>query len=172
VVHENRGLHPCIQDVTRRLGKAGFLALAPDGLTGAGGCPGTDEQDKELQATVDPANLMNDFFAVIEFLRQNSRSTGRVGIIRFCHGGGAAIAAAVACPELAAAVAFYGRQPEAVDVPKIKAAVQLPYGSLDKRVNAGWPACQAALNTAGIRYKAYVCDGANHGFHNDTTPPP
>lgn len=170
VVHENRGLNPYIEDVTRRLAKAGFLALAPDGLTSVGGYPGSDEKGRELQSTVDPEKLMNDFFAAVEFLMADSRSTGRVGIIGFCYGGGVANAAAVAYPELAAAVAFYGRQPDAADVPKIEAAVQLHYGGLDERVNAGWPAYEAALKAAGTTYEAYVYDGANHGFHNDTTP--
>jgi len=170
VVHENRGLNPYIEDVARRLAKAGFLALAPDGLTSVGGYPGNDEQGKDLQATVDPEKLMNDFFAAVEFLMQDSRSTGRVGIVGFCYGGGVANAAAVAYPELAAAVAFYGRQPDAADVPNIKAALLLHYGGLDERVNAGWPAYETALKAAGTRYEAYVYDGANHGFHNDTTP--
>jgi carboxymethylenebutenolidase len=170
VVHENRGLNPYIEDVTRRLAKAGFLALAPDGLTSVGGYPGNDDQGKDLQANVDPEKLMNDFFAAVEFLMTDSRTTGRVGIIGFCYGGGVANAAAVAYPELGAAVAFYGRQPEAADVPKIKAAVLLHYGGLDERVNAGWPAYETALKAAGTRYEAYVYEGANHGFHNDTTP--
>jgi carboxymethylenebutenolidase len=170
VVHENRGLNPYIRDVTRRLGKAGFMALAPDGLTSLGGYPGDDEKGRELQSQVDPEKLMNDFFAAVEFLMKDSRSTGRVGIIGFCYGGGVANAAAVAYPELAAAVAFYGRQPEAADVPKIRAAVLLHYGGLDERINAGWPAYEAALKAAGTRYEAHVYEGANHGFHNDTTP--
>lgn len=170
VVHENRGLNPYIADVTRRLAKAGFMALAPDGLTSVGGYPGNDDKGRELQSTVDPEKLMNDFFAAVEFLLQDSRSTGRVGIIGFCYGGGVANAAAVAYPELAAAVAFYGRQPDSADVPKIKGAVQLHYGGLDERVNAGWPAYETALKAAGTRYESYVYVGANHGFHNDTTP--
>ena len=170
VVHENRGLNPYVEDVARRLAKAGFLALAPEGLTSVGGYPGTDEQGKELQSGVDPEKLMNNFFAAVEFLMQDSRSTGRVGIVGFCYGGGVANAAAVAYPELGAAVAFYSRQPDAADVPKIKAAVLLHYGGLDERVNAGWPAYETALKAAGTRYEAYVYDGANHGFHNDTTP--
>ena len=170
VVHENRGLNPYVEDVARRLAKAGFLALAPDGLTSVGGYPGTDEQGKELQSGVDPEKLMNNVFAAVEFLMQDSRSTGRVGIVGFCYGGGVANAAAVAYPELGAAVAFYGRQPDAADVPKIKAAVLLHYGGLDERVNAGWPAFETALKAAGTRYEAYVYEGTNHGFHNDTTP--
>lgn len=170
VVHENRGLNPYIEDVTRRLGKAGFIALAPDGLTSVGGYPGNDDKGRELQATVDPAKLMNDFFAAVEFLMADPRTTGRVGIVGFCYGGGVANAAAVAYPELAAAVPFYGRQPDPADVPKIKAALLIHYGELDTRVNEGWPAYEAALKAAGTTYEAYVYPGANHGFHNDTTP--
>jgi carboxymethylenebutenolidase len=170
VVHENRGLNPYIEDVTRRLAKAGFLALAPDGLTSVGGYPGNDDKGRELQSTVDPAKLMNDFFAAVEHLLTDPGSTGRVGIVGFCYGGGVANAAAVAYPELAGAVAFYGRQPDAADVPKIKAPVLLHYAALDDRVNAGWPAYEAALRAAGTRYEAFIYPGVNHGFHNDTTP--
>lgn len=170
VVHENRGLNPYIEDVTRRLAKAGFLALAPDGLTSVGGYPGNDDKGRELQQTVDGAKLMNDFFAAVEFLMTHDGSTGRVGIVGFCYGGGVANAAAVAYPELGAAVAFYGRQAEAADVPSIRAPLLLHYGELDTRINEGWPAYEAALNAAGTTYEAYIYPGANHGFHNDTTP--
>jgi carboxymethylenebutenolidase len=170
VVHENRGLNPYIEDVTRRLAKAGFLALAPDGLTSVGGYPGNDEKGRELQQTVDGAKLMNDFFAAVEFLMTHDGSTGRVGIVGFCYGGGVANAAAVAYPELGAAVAFYGRQADAADVPKIKAPLLLHYGELDTRINEGWPAFETALTSAGTNYQAFIYPGANHGFHNDTTP--
>jgi carboxymethylenebutenolidase len=170
VVHENRGLNPYIEDVARRLAKAGFLALAPDGLTSVGGYPGNDDKGRELQQTVDGTKLMNDFFAAVEFLMTHDGSTGRVGIVGFCYGGGVANAAAVAYPELGAAVAFYGRQADAADVPKIKAAVQLHYAELDTRINEGWPAYEAALKAAGTTYEAHFYPGANHGFHNDTTP--
>jgi carboxymethylenebutenolidase len=170
VVHENRGLNPYIEDVTRRLAKAGFLAFAPDGLSSVGGYPGNDEKGKELQSTVDPTKLMNDFFAAIEFLMTDPGSTGRVGITGFCYGGGVANAAAVAFPELGGAVPFYGRQADAADVPKIKAPLLLHYGELDTRVNEGWPAFEAALKAAGTRYEAFIYPGANHGFHNDSTP--
>ena len=170
VVHENRGLNPYIEDVTRRLAKAGFVALAPDGLTSVGGYPGNDEKGKELQSQVDPAKLMNDFFAAVELMMTHEASTGAVGITGFCYGGGVANAAAVAYPELKAAVPFYGRQADAVDVPKIKAALMLHFGALDERVNAGWPDMEAELKAAGTEYQAFIYEGANHGFHNDSTP--
>lgn len=170
VVHENRGLNPYIEDVARRLAKAGFLALAPDGLSSVGGYPGNDAEGRELQRTVDRAKLMNDFFAAIEFLMAHDGSTGNVGITGFCYGGGVANAAAVAYPELKAAVPYYGRQPDAEDVAKIKAPLLLHYGELDERVNAGWPAYETALKANGTTYEAFIYEGANHGFHNDSTP--
>ncbi len=170
VVHENRGLNPYIEDVARRVAKAGFIALAPDGLTSVGGYPGNDEAGRELQQKVDPAKLMNDFFAAVEFLAADERTTGKVGITGFCYGGGVANAAAVAYPELAAAVPFYGRQPDAADVPRIEAPVLLHYAGLDERINAGWPAYEAALKANGKTYEAYIYPDVNHGFHNDTTP--
>ncbi|SEE52115.1 YghX family hydrolase [Pseudomonas migulae] len=170
VVHENRGLNPYIEDVARRLAKAGFIALAPDGLTSVGGYPGNDDKGRELQATVDPEKLMNDFFAAIEWLMKHDASSGKVGITGFCYGGGVVNAAAVAYPELGAAVSFYGRQAEAKDAPRIKAPLMLHYGELDTRINEGWPAYETALKAAGKTYEAYIYPGANHGFHNDSTP--
>lgn len=170
VVHENRGLNPYIEDVTRRLGKAGFLAFAPDGLSSLGGYPGNDDAGRELQSKVDPVKLMNDFFAAIDWIGAHEASTGRVGITGFCYGGGVANAAAVAFPNLGGAVPFYGMQPAASDVVKIKAPLLIHYGGLDERVNAGWPDYEAALKAAGTRYEAFVYEGANHGFHNDSTP--
>lgn len=170
VVHENRGLNPYIEDVARRLAKAGFIALAPDGLTSVGGYPGNDEAGRALQSTVDPAKLMNDFFAAIDWLMAHEATTGRVGITGFCYGGGVANAAAVAYPELGGAVPFYGRQPAAADVAKIKAPLLIHYAELDERVNAGWPEYEAALKAAGTRYEAFIYPGVNHGFHNDSTP--
>jgi carboxymethylenebutenolidase len=169
VVHENRGLNPYIEDVTRRIAKAGFIGFAPDGLTSVGGYPGNDEAGKELQSSVDPTKLMNDFFAAIEWL-WSQPTVYDVGIIGFCYGGGVANAAAVAYPELAGAVPFYGRQPDAADVPKIKSPLLIHYGELDTRVNEGWPAFEAALKAAGTTYEAHIYPGANHGFHNDSTP--
>lgn len=170
VVHENRGLNPYIEDVARRLAKAGFLALAPDGLTSVGGYPGNDEKGRELQATVDPEKLMNDFFAGVEWLLVHDGSTGKVGVTGFCYGGGVANACAVAFPELGGAVPFYGRQPKAEDVAKIKCPLLIHYAALDERINEGWPAYEAALKAAGTRYEAFIYDGVNHGFHNDSTP--
>ncbi|MGX5658292.1 YghX family hydrolase [Castellaniella ginsengisoli] len=170
VVHENRGLNPYIEDVARRLAKAGFMALAPDGLSSRGGYPGNDDQGRALQQQVDPEKLMNDFFAAIEFLPTVAGSSGKIGIIGFCYGGGVANAAAVAYPELAAAVPFYGMQPRPEDVPRIRAPLLLHYAELDTRVNAGWPAYEAALKANGKTYEAHVYPGVNHGFHNDSTP--
>lgn len=170
VVHENRGLNPYIEDVARRLAKAGFVALAPDGLTSVGGYPGNDDKGRELQRQVDPEKLMNDFFAAIEFLMLHSSTTGKVGITGFCYGGGVASAAAIAYPELAAAVPFYGRQPKAEDVARIKAPLLIHYAELDTRINEGWPAYEAALKAAGKTYEAHIYPGVNHGFHNDSTP--
>ncbi|MGH1467131.1 MAG: YghX family hydrolase [Cognatishimia sp.] len=170
VVHENRGLNPYIEDVARRLAKEGFLALAPDGLSSVGGYPGNDPEGRDLQRTVDREKLLNDFFAAVEFLMDHPDTTGNVGITGFCYGGGVANAAAVAYPELKAAVPYYGRQASAADVPKIQAPLLLHYGALDQRVNAGWPDYEAALKANGKAYEAYIYEGANHGFHNDSTP--
>ncbi len=170
VVHENRGLNPYIRDVARRLAKDGFMALAPDGLTSVGGYPGNDEEGRELQKSVDGTKLMNDFFAAVEFLMGHEGSTGNVGIVGFCYGGGVCNAAAVAYPELKAAVPFYGRQAASEDVPKIKASLLIHYAGLDERVNAGWPDYEAALKAAGTDYQAFIYEGVNHGFHNDSTP--
>ncbi|WP_026870044.1 YghX family hydrolase [Inquilinus limosus] len=170
VVHENRGLNPYIEDVARRVAKAGFVALAPDGLTSVGGYPGNDDKGRELQQKVDPTKLMNDFFAAVEFLMQSELTTGKVGITGFCYGGGVANAAAVAYPELAAAVPFYGRQAKPEDVPRIKAPLLLHYAETDPNINAGWPAYEAALKAANKTYEAYIYPGTSHGFHNDSTP--
>lgn len=170
VVHENRGLNPYIEDVARRVAKAGFIALAPDGLSSVGGYPGNDVRGRELQAQVDPEKLMNDFFAAIEYLRASALGTGKVGITGFCYGGGVSNAAAVAYPELDAAVPFYGRQAKPDDVVRIKAPLLLHFAEKDDNVNATWPAYEAALKQAGTTYEAYVYPGTNHGFHNDSTP--
>ena len=170
VIHENRGLNPYIEDVARRLAKAGFLALAPDGLTSVGGYPGNDADGRELQRTVDRVALMNDFFAGFEHLLGREDSTGKVGAVGFCYGGGVVGAIAVAYPELAAGVPFYGRQPAATDVPKIAAPLLIHMGALDERINAGWPDFEAALKANDKTYEAYIYEGANHGFHNDSTP--
>ena len=170
VVHENRGLNPYIEDVTRRLGVAGFLALAPDALTPVGGYPGGDDKGRELQATLDPMKMIEDFVAAAAYLKSNPACTGKVGVVGFCYGGGVANALAVRLPDLAAAVPFYGMQPVAADVAKIKASLLIHYAEVDERINAGWPAYEAALKANRITYTAYIYPGTNHGFHNDTTP--
>lgn len=170
VVHENRGLNPYIEDVARRVAKAGFAALAPDGLSSVGGYPGNDDRGRELQRQVDPEKLMNDFFAAIEFLLGDPRTTARVGITGFCYGGGVSHAAAVAYPELAAAVPFYGRQAKPGDVPRIKAPLLIHFAETDENVNATWPAYEEALKAAGTTYEAHFYPGTGHGFHNDSTP--
>lgn len=170
VVHENRGLNPYIEDVARRVAKAGFVALAPDGLTSVGGYPGNDDKGRELQRQVDSTKLMNDFFAAIEWLLAHDLTTDKIGITGFCYGGGVSNAAAVAYPELAAAVPFYGRQAPVEDVPKIKAPLLLQFAETDPNVNATWPAYEAALKQHGKAYEAHIYPGTNHGFHNDSTP--
>lgn len=170
VVHENRGLNPYIKDVARRLAKAGFIALAPDGLTSVGGYPGNDNDGRKLQRSVDSTKLMNDFFAGAEYLLQAANSNGNVGCVGFCYGGGVCNALAVAYPELKASVPFYGRQPKPEDVAKIQAAMMLHYAALDKRVNAGWPAYEEALKANDKNYIGHIYQGVNHGFHNDSTP--
>lgn len=170
VVHENRGLNPYIEDVVRRAAKAGYLALGPDGLTPLGGYPGTDEEGREMQRSMDGAKLMSDFFAAYEFLRDHDGSTGKVGAVGFCYGGGVCNALAVAYPELGASVPFYGRQPSAEDVPAIRAPLMIHYAGLDERVNAGWDAYSEALRSGQKEFSVHFYPDVNHGFHNDTTP--
>ncbi len=170
VIHENRGLNPYIEDVVRRTAKAGYLAFGPDGLTPKGGYPGNDEDGRALQSELDGAKLMADFFAAFEWLQGHEDSTGKVGAVGFCYGGGVCNALAVAYPSLSASVPFYGRQPDASDVPAIEAPLLIHYGELDERVNAGWPAYEEALKANGKTYETHIYAGANHGFHNDTTP--
>ncbi len=169
IVHENRGLNPYIEDVARRLAKEGFFALAPDGLTSLGGYPGEDDKGREMQSTLDPIKLRNDFLAGVEYLLTQD-DVGKVGIIGFCYGGGVANAAAASIPQLAAAVPFYGAQPDVDEVAGIEAALLLHYAENDARVNAGWDAYEAALKEHGKTYQAHFYPGTHHGFHNDTTP--
>jgi carboxymethylenebutenolidase len=170
VVHENRGLNPYIEDVTRRLAVENFLAFAPDALTPLGGYPGNDDKGREMQATLDRAKIVEDMAAGAAFVRDHARSTGKLGVIGFCFGGFVANALAVRLPDLRAAVPFYGGQPPAAEVPNIKAPLLLHYAGNDARVNEGWPAYEAALKANKVEYTAHLYDGANHGFHNDTTP--
>ena len=171
VVHENRGLNPYIEDVVRRVAVEGYLAFGPDALTPLGGYPGNDEEGKTMQAKRKPEEITEDFVAAAQWLQQHTGCDGKVGVVGFCFGGLMANTLAVRLPEIiAAAVPFYGRQPAAEEVPKIKASLLLHYAELDQRVNEGWPAYEAALKGAGIKYTAHMYPGTNHGFHNDTTP--
>ncbi|HTS65065.1 MAG TPA: dienelactone hydrolase family protein [Candidatus Acidoferrales bacterium] len=171
VVHENRGLNPYIEDVARRLAVAGFAAAAPDGLTSVGGYPGDDEKGGALFAKVDRAKMTEDFIAVARYLKNYPTCTGKIGVVGFCFGGGIANTLAVRLgADLNAAVPFYGGQPAAADVAKIKCPLLIHYAGLDARVNAGWPAYEEALKANQVKYTAYIYEGANHGFHNDTTP--
>ncbi|MBS1529727.1 MAG: dienelactone hydrolase family protein [Bacteroidetes bacterium] len=170
VVHENRGLNPYIEDVARRAALAGFITLTPDALTPLGGYPGNDDKGRELQAQRKPAEMLEDFIAGFEYLKQNKDCNGKAGVVGFCFGGGIANQMAVRLPDLAAAVPFYGAQPPAEDVPKIQAPLLLHYASLDTRITGGWPAYEAALKANNKKYQAYVYENVNHGFHNNTTP--
>jgi len=171
VIHENRGLNPYIEDVARRLGTANFIAFAPDGLTSAGGYPGDDEKGGKMFGTVDRTKMMEDFVAAARWLKARPDCTGKIGAVGFCFGGGVTNTLAVRLgADLAAAVPFYGGQPSAADAAKIKAPLLLHYAGLDTRINGGWPAYEEALKANHVTYTAYIYDGANHGFHNDTTP--
>ena len=170
VVHENRGLNPYIEDVGRRAALAGFISIAPDALSPLGGYPGNDDEGRTMQAKRNPKEMEEDFIAAYEYLKNHKDCNGKVGVVGFCYGGGIANTLAVRVPDLAAAVPFYGGQPAAADVPKIKAPLMIHNASLDTRIMAGAPAYEAALKENGKKYQAFVYEGANHGFHNDTTP--
>jgi len=170
VIHENRGLNAHIEDVTRRAAKAGYLAIAPNALSSLGGTPeNEDEARTKFQQLKAEDNLQN-FIKVFTYLQSRKDSNGIFGCVGFCWGGAMANSLAVNVPSLKAAVPFYGRQAAAEDVPKIKAAIQMHYGGLDERVNAGIPAFEEALKKNNIPYELYIYEGANHAFHNDTAP--
>jgi carboxymethylenebutenolidase len=171
VVHENRGLNPYIEDVARRLAVANFIAFAPDGLTSVGGYPGDNEKGGELFQKVDKPKMTEDFIAAARWLKARPDCTGKIGAVGFCFGGGMVNNLAVRLgSDLAAGVPFYGGQPPASEVSKIKAPLLLQYASLDTRINGGWPAYEEALKANHITYTMHMYEGANHGFHNDTTP--
>ena len=170
VVHENRGLTPYVKDVARRLAVANFVAFAPDALTPLGGYPGNDDKGVEMQRTLDQNKIIEDFVEAVNVLQKRPECTGKVGAVGFCFGGSVCNQLAVRVPSLAASVPYYGGQPKAEDVAKINAPLMIHYGGLDERVNAGWPAYEAALKANGKKYEEFVYAGANHGFHNDTTP--
>jgi carboxymethylenebutenolidase len=170
VIHENRGLNPYIEDVARRLAVLDFVAFAPDGLTSVGGHPGDDEKAVVAFRTVDAAKMAEDFIAAAKWLDAHPESSGKLGAVGFCFGGGIVNQLAVRLPELDAGVPFYGRQPSADLVPQIKAPLLLQYAGNDQGINAGIAAYEAALKANGKTYTAYVYEGTQHGFHNDTTP--
>lgn len=169
VIHENRGLNPHIEDVARRAAKAGYLAIAPDALAPQGGTPENQDQAREMFSKLNAEENLKNFMKGFDYIKTRKDSNGSFGCVGFCWGGALSNQLAVNMPDLKAAVAFYGRQADAADVPKIKAAVQLHYGSLDERINAGIPAYEDALKKAGVRYELYIYEGANHAFHNDTS---
>jgi carboxymethylenebutenolidase len=170
VVHENRGLNPHIADVGRRAALAGFISLSPDALSPLGGYPGNDDDGRALQRQRDRQEMLEDFIAAFEYLKNHEGCTGDVGVVGFCFGGWISNMMAVRVPDLKAAVPFYGGQPPLEDVPDIQAPLLLHYAELDKRVNEGWPAYEEALKQEGKEYTAHMYPGANHGFHNDSTP--
>jgi carboxymethylenebutenolidase len=168
VIHENRGRNPHIEDVARRLALEGFLVLSPDLLSVAGGTPADDDQARDLHAKTDKGAMLGAALAAIPFIKNHAESTGKVGAVGFCYGGGVVNSMATASADLNAGVAYYGAQPPADKVPGIKAALLLHYGGLDERINAGIPAYEAALKTAGKRYAVHVYPNVNHAFNNDT----
>ncbi len=170
VVHENRGLNPYIEDVGRRVAKAGFLSLAPDALTPLGGYPGNDDDGRAMQRKRDRLEMLEDFIAAYHHLKNHKDCNGSVGVVGFCFGGWISNMMAVLEPDLAAAVPFYGRQPDDEQAAEITAPLLLQYAGLDERVNAGWPAFEKVLEANNIKYTAHFYDGVNHGFHNNTTP--
>ena len=169
VIHENRGLTPHIKDVTRRAAKAGYVALGVDALSVFGGTPANEDEGRTLIGKLDKAQNLNNYLKGLAYLRSRPESNGKTGCVGFCWGGSMANQLAVNDPQLNAAVAFYGGQPDAADVPKIKARVQLHYASLDERINAGIPAYEAALKAAGVNYQLFMYEGMQHAFHNDTS---
>jgi carboxymethylenebutenolidase len=170
VIHENRGLTPHIKDVTRRVAQAGYLALGVDALSVVGGTPTDEDKGRDLIGQLDPAKNLHNYLDSLTYLRARPECNGRTGCVGFCWGGGLANQLAVHDPQLNAAVAYYGQQPKAENVPQIKANILLHYGGLDQRINAGIPAYEAALKAAHIPYELFVYEGVNHAFNNDTSP--
>ena len=170
VVHENRGLNPHIEDIARRVALEKFIAFAPDALAPVGGYPGDEDAARKLFGSLDQSKTREDFVAAVAFLKARPECTGRVGVVGFCYGGGIANMLATRLPDLGAAVPFYGNQPAAEDVAKIKAPLLIHYAETDERINAGWPAYEAALKAHGVRHTMHQYPGTQHGFNNNTTP--
>lgn len=170
VVHENRGLNPHIEDIARRVALENFIAFAPDALFPLGGYPGDEDKARELFSKLDQNKTRNDFLAAAAYLKALPAGNGKVGVVGFCYGGGIANFLATRIADLGAAVPFYGNQPAVDDVANIKAPLLIHYAEKDERINAGWPAYEAALKAAKVNYQAYIYPGVQHGFNNDTTP--
>jgi carboxymethylenebutenolidase len=170
VVHENRGLNPHIEDIARRLALDNFMALAPDALTPLGGYPGDEDKARAEFQKLDQPKTREDFIAATHYLRTRKDCTGKIGAVGFCYGGAMVGFLAARVPELAAGVPFYGGQPSAEETKNIKAALLINYAGTDERINAGWPAWEAALKANNVRYEGYIYPGTQHGFNNDTTP--
>ena len=170
VIHENRGLNPHIEDIARRLALENFVAFAPDALFPLGGYPGDEDKARELFPKLDQAKTREDFVTATSWLKARPETNGKVGAVGFCYGGGIVNMLATRVPELAAGVAFYGSAPTLEDVPKIKAALLIQSAEVDERINASWPAYEAALKAANVRYERHLYPGTQHGFNNDTTP--
>jgi carboxymethylenebutenolidase len=170
VIHENRGLNPHIEDIARRNAVDNFIAFAPDALAPAGGYPGDEDKARELFSKLDQAKTREDFLAAANWLKSRPDCTGKIGAVGFCYGGGIVNMLATRLPDLAAAVPFYGNQPSAEDAAKIKAPMLIHYAEHDDRINAGWPAFEAALKAHGVSYEKFTYPGTQHGFNNDTTP--
>ncbi|OAQ43643.1 dienelactone hydrolase [Pedobacter psychrophilus] len=170
VVHENRGLNPYIEDVGRQTALHGFISIAPDALTPLGGYPGNDDDGREMQKKRNSNEMLEDFIAAFDYLKNHKNCNGKIGVVGFCFGGGIANKMAVNVPELKAAVPFYGGQPTAEETAKIKASLLIHYAALDTRVNEGWPAYETALKANKVEYTTHFYEGVNHGFHNTTTP--
>jgi len=169
IIHENRGLNDHIRDVARRAAKAGYIAIAPDALSAAGGTPTDQDQARQLFSQIDAKQNLINFSKGFDYLKSRKDCNGFTGCVGFCWGGALVNQLAVHVPDLNAAVAFYGRQADVADVPKIKAALQLHYAGLDERINAGIPAYEEALKKNNVKYELYLYEGVNHAFHNDTS---
>ena len=170
VIHENRGLNPHIEDIARRLAVDNFVAFAPDALFPLGGYPGDEDKAREVFPKLDQAKTREDFVTALAWLKARPETNGKVGAVGFCYGGGIVNMLATRVPELAAGVPFYGSAPNVEDVPKIKAAMLIQSAEVDERINASWPAYEAALKAANVRYERHQYPGTQHGFNNDTTP--
>ena len=170
VIHENRGLNPHIEDITRRVALEGFLAMAPDALSPLGGTPEDSDTARDMFSQLDASKSLSNFKKAFDYLKVRKECNGKLGCIGFCWGGAMANQLAIHVPELRAAIPYYGRQPEIKDVPKIKASLQLHYGGLDERINAGIPSFEDALKKSGIDYQLFIYEEAQHAFNNDTAP--